>query len=399
MRYIGTFVMLLISAVLLSACNEKQPSALWPPAPNPVASPVISGITPADSAGPGVLDISIQGENFGSSLSQLFVYFGTSQVKVTSVTPTQIVLPRPGIYGDSLTVKVVVQNADLEAKYPNYAVSQIVRSVGDFVQLTTLSSLTGDDSGNVFVAVSNTSSIAEISPQGQTTQYATYPKGLKVISMRVGASHSLYIQCASTKNLYEVPPGGGSATKLFSFLDVMNAFDFDQYGNIYAGGNGKSLNIVKTDNSVSRGPDYSGYNVLDVRVYNGYLYVLANNVSSDSTMPSGVFRHQILSTTGSLGPQEVVLEWANTGNYAGSTFNGFSFASDGTMYITTDNTDPILMVSPDRSSVRSLYQGILPSPGTGITWSGSNICYILGGTDMGVTSVATGKTGVQVSAR
>lgn len=392
MKSFASIVAFLTVVISLSGCSEKQPAALWPPAPNTVPSPQITGLNPPDTAGPGVLDIAINGENFGTSPSQLFVYFGTSLVNVTSVTPTQITLPRPTVYGDSITVKVVVQDADLEAKYPNYVVTQVAKSLGGFVPLSVTSAEASDDSGNVYVAIDNSKTIVKVTPDGTMMDYAAYSRTLTIASMRMGSDGTLYIQMAFKKDLYTIPPGGGALTKLLSFSDAMNVFDFDQNGNIYAGGSNKHLNIAHTDNSIATGPDYSGYNVIAVRVYDNYLYVLAQNTSSDSTMPSGVFRHQITSANGDLGARELVLDWSTTGDYSASRFNDLTFSSDGYMYIATDNANPILMVSPS-GSMRPLYKGILTPTAAAITWSGSTLYQLMGGDQIGLTSIAMGKSG------
>ena len=88
-----------------------------------------------------------------------------------------------------------------------------------------------------------------------------------------------------------------------------------------------------------------------VRVFNGYVYLLALNTEPDENNPEmAVWRHQITNASGNIGGKELYLDWAETGDYAESTPEYITFGPDGIMYVATDHESPIFMLNPDGTS-------------------------------------------------
>jgi hypothetical protein len=215
--------------------------------------------------------------------------------------------------------------------------------------------------------------IRRISADGTMSDYATYLTSLTISSMRVAPNGTLYaLMTGSGGEFYSVARGGGNLTKLFGFLENMTSFDFDQNGVVYAGGANKTIDIVQAT-TVAKGPSYSTYSIMTVRVFQDYVYVLA--VGGTAT---GVYRHQILG--GALGTQEQVFLWSATGDYAASKPKDLTFSATGDIYIATDKSvDPILLVYYSYSTgtvtgMRPLYKNLITTAVGGLTWT-RNILY------------------------
>lgn len=306
----------LFIVALLSGCVESTIPSGWPPAANSVASPIITSISPADSATGGVLNIAINGSNFGTSIDQCSVYFGIEPGIITSITSNQIVTLRPITYGANISTRVVIQLAD-DVAQKNYTIKRVVTPLAVFPAASTAASNTAiasDTSGNVYVAFINVRDttgaykvIRKISLSGTLSDYATYPPSLSISYLRVGSNGTLYAMVGSSGDLYSVGPGGGSLTKLFSFSENVSCFDIDQNRYFYAGSlSGSTINIVQST-TVVKGPSYADFTIRALRVFQNYVFVLAEAGTSDTIHIGGVFRHQILG--GTLGPQESILPW------------------------------------------------------------------------------------------
>ncbi len=397
-----TFV---IIVALLSGCVDNIIPPGWPPAANPVASPVITSISPADSAIGGVLDITINGSNFGTTVDQCSVYFGIEPGIITNFTSNQIVMLRPLTYGETISTRVVVQLADDVAQI-KYKIKRVVTPLGTFPGSTLSNTIASDTSGNVYVAVISARDstgtykvIRKISTNGIMSDYATYSTSLTISCMRIVPNGTLYaLMTGSDGEFHSVARGGGNLTKLFGFLENMTCFDFDQNGVIYAGGTSgtnKTIDIVQAT-SVAKGPSYVNYNILAVRVFQNYVYVLA--VGGTTT---GVYRHQI--SGGTLGTQEQVLLWSTSGDYATSKVKDLTFSANGNMYIATDKSvDPILLVYYSTGTVtgmRPLYKNLITTAVGGLTWTGNILYERVMSSDPSIVAIDMGNSGAPYYSR
>ncbi|MCX6121248.1 MAG: IPT/TIG domain-containing protein [Ignavibacteriales bacterium] len=393
MKIYIAIIALVISIVLLSGCVDNTIPPGWPPETNPVASPVITSISPADSAVGGVLDITINGSNFGAAIDQCVVYFGTETGVMTSFTSNKIVARRPVTYGESVSTRVVVLLAD-DVAQKNYKIKKVVSPFATFPGAALSNTIASDNSGNIYLAFtsvhdsSNTNRvIRRLTPNGANpivSDYALHPVGLTVSCMRVAPNGTIYLlMTGSGGEFHSIPPGGGSSTKLFGFQKNMLCFDFGQDGTIYAGGpidTKNAINIVPPGSTTfTAGPSYPKHIIRALRVFSNYVYVLAEVAKTDTINVQGVYRHLI--SGGSLGAQELVLAWSATGDYANSKFKDLTFSANGDIYIATDkNSDPILLVNYNSSSnavtgMRSLYKNLITTGSCGgLTWTG-NIIY------------------------
>jgi hypothetical protein len=118
-------------------------------------------------------------------------------------------------------------------------------------------------------------------------------------------------------------------------------------------------------------------------------------VALSDPLKGGVWRNQILSAAGEIGPSERVLDWSATGAYSSSAIFDIAFAADGDLFIATDrDPDPVLVVHPDGTR-ESLYPGYLTAPATSLAWGNGNYLYINKSDQFhqGVVRVIIGKNG------
>ena len=163
-------------------------------------------------------------------------------------------------------------------------------------------------------------------------------------------------------------------------------------GVIYAGGTSgtnKTIDIVQAT-TVAKGPSYADYNIMAVRVFQNYVYVLA--VGGNTT---GVYRHQI--SGGTLGTQEQVLLWNTTGDYAASKVKDLTFSANGDMYIATDRSvDPILLVYYSTGTVtgmRPLYKNLITTAVGRLTWTGNILYERVISTNPSIVAIDMGNSG------
>lgn len=351
-------------------CEMEAPTNLWKTRPQGGPTPVIDRIEPEGGATPGVLEIKIIGQNFDPIPERNFVYFGPKLAQFISVSPETIRVYRPDISGDSISVTVVVQGAVEFARKP-YRIDPVYASLGVFEASERIYTVEADKEGNVYVYLS-TQVVKKLTPDGssETVGTTSSPFGIAT-DMRFGPDGYLYMQQRNNKSLHRMPPGGGEfELKYKQWPSAVNYIDFDENGNLYAAGKKTSVYVLRPDGSIETVADYKNFEVLAVRVHGGYVYFLA--LAQVPGVPSGIYRNPIQSTNGALGPSELVLDWSTTGAWASSKFTDIVFSTLGDMYISTDSSDPILVVKRDGSQV-PLYKGIVKSQALELAWSGNNL--------------------------
>jgi len=366
-----------------SGCDYEIPPAIYPTASKP--DPVITAVVP-DSAFGGVTTITIQGRNFAPTSGLNFVYFGRGEAVILSCSETELRVVRPLSIGDTATIRVAVRDAFGTASVGPY---KLERGIVDVGGLGWVFSLALDASENLYAATER--AVVKISPSGKKETVSRLP--FRVASaIRTLPDGSLYVQRDDNKLLYFVPAGGGDPVELLFHKKKVSVFDLDENGNLFAGGLGNG--IVFTDpvakTSVTIGDFYAGLTLKAVRVVGGYLYVAV-----DDPEKGGVWRNQILSANGELGPSERILDWASTGVYSSSAIFDMAFASDGDLFVATNrDPDPVLIVHTD-GTMESLYPGYLEAPATSLVWGNGNYLYVNKSDQFhqGVVRVIIGKNG------
>jgi hypothetical protein len=101
--------------------------------------------------------------------------------------------------------------------------------------------------------------------------------------------------------------------------------------------------------------------------------------------PETITRHQILDANGSVGStEETILDMSTLGSSLSTrTIRQISFASDGTIYLGSTTSDPMLVVTPMTvipQEVDYFYKGIIPKcTKYSACWGSGTILYLIGG--------------------
>ena len=351
-------------AALLGGCEYDIPASIYQGAG--AAGPVVQSVSPESAAG-GVTQIRIRGEHFSADPAGNFVYFGQKAATVLGASEQELLVIRPLDLSGTVTLQVAVAGAFGMSRYGPFLVEQGISEIGEFEQVY---SIALDAAENLYAAVDKPmKTVMRVATDGTVTEYGTLDFK-NAPCMRVGPEGYLYIQKNDSKSLYRIPAGGGAAEEFLMHKKKVSYFDFDENGNIFAGGEGDGLCATKPDGSASvLAGDYVDRVIRAVRVYQDFVYVCVSEPA-----PVGIWRNRILSADGQLGDNEQVLEFS--GPLAGCMINDITFGEDGDLYVATDrDPDPVLVLHPD-GTLETLYPGYLESPATQVCWGNGNYLYM-----------------------
>jgi hypothetical protein len=379
--------------LLINGCKMDTAEPIWEqPFTNP-PTPKITNVIPAEAAA-GVSRITINGENFADESGTNVVYFDNTPTEVISSTSTSIVVRRPNIATDSAVIKVVSNQALSAVKYSPYKVELVMEQYGNFTENIVLSVVAADNMENLYVIEGV--NIHKISPDGEKSVFATANR--VSFDAKLGPDGNLYL-LGSNRAVDKVDLATGEVSRWIQLPSGRNVRfgDFDDNGNFYAGGSKTDLIVVEPNLNVKpTAGNYTGYDILAVRAFNNYVYVVAKK--SGSTDTSKIYRHQI-DASGNLGTQELVLDMKITGDLSSRTITGLTFSTDGIMYLATDAENPIITFNPADGSIDFLYKDILHPYCKSFCWGAGNFIYMINGDsttgeEWTVYRVNTGTTGI-----
>ncbi len=357
--------------LLVSSCSNPKNGSLYNPNISVKPQPIISSVTPAGSAFAGMDTIVITGTNYSTTLAENTVFFNTSSAALLSSTSTQITLVAPLVVKDSVAIRVNVFGADLFSNTFQYKLTAGIATFGNLGSSETATSLLTDNSGNPYVGFANNgleAGILKYTPAGVRSTYAPATAGVSFwSSLKMGPGGYIY-GARNVRALYRFSPGGGSSAALWTQIagTTLTDFDFDQSGNLWAGGNNSNIYQIAQDKTVSQYPFVGA--VHSVRVYNGYLYFSAKTDAGEK-----VWRAQISSS--GLGTPEIYFDFASA--YPASAAAVITFSSDGILYIGTDSTTGIVVVNPDKSysAPFAAYKSLYAPTFFSLAWGAANDLY------------------------
>lgn len=359
------------------SCSYDGPTDVYNPDETGNATPEITSIEPAALALAQYTQVKISGKNFGSGLDSSLsniVYFNNKKGTIISESQTEIVVVPPDISGDEITIKISVPGAFELAEFQNYRIELLSVKSDAFIPTDQILAIAVDANENLYAAIKDRLiTIYKIEPGKQKAEYGTLP--FPVISeMKVGPNNELYFQI-TTKDLYKLSAEGGKAEKYVTLPQKVKYFDFDENQNIYSGGTKSGVFRITSDGNYTEVGSMADFDITSIRVFSGYVHFSAYYKGDDTSVPSsGVWKSQILSD-GNLAETELVYDWSESDSFSESKIGTLTFATDGTMFIGSDNEDnPIAVVYPDGSS-EALYSGLLSTKTVQFVWGNTNILY------------------------
>lgn len=384
MRILSLFrIILPISLVMFSCEDPNYPENIWDEDDQGNASPSISSVEPEGSAFAGIDTLTINGQNFSENTSANLVYFNNMLGNVISATSTSLRVVTPNLVSDSVQIRVAVQGAFLFADHSSlYTLTAAVSDYGPFDQFTDIFSLDLDRDENLIVSMDGSPN-AEFWIVDTNQDSAVWSGALaKGSGMKLGPTGSVYF-VNYQRYLYKDEQGTPKEnTEIFKRLNG-NAtdLDFDSNGNLFAGGTGSTIDVVDINDDggltsgITEAKNLDTLDILSLRVFNDYLYVLTTTVASDQA----IYKMQILDDSGSLGDLELVFDWSAYTNKLSSALC-FTLSEAGDLFVGSDSDDqPLTYIQNGNAS--GFYSSILTAPISYMAWGNSNYLYLINKTE------------------
>jgi hypothetical protein len=374
------YFILSASLIVISACDYDAGPQVWNPKETYQADPTITSVDPDGSVFSDAMEIRIIGDNFLSDKEKNVVYFDTEKATVISASKTELVVVRPKIIGDAITVKVTVDGALKVAKFSPYKIYQIVSEYSTFGPTSQLLGLSVDLNEILFTFAQG-GYLYNVNAEGSRTMIyqASF---VQAKSLQLGPHGLLYFNNRSKgkAQLTTVSFAGGVfEEKLFCTIPkACDYFDFDQNGGIYSAWKNTGMYYTDPELVSKEVSAFVDYDVRAIRVFDGYVYVSAAYTGkSTTTAKKGIYRAQITnSATGELGSVETYFDWNNSGEFTAVDPGALTFTEDGDALIGTENANPIFTIHPD-GSAGPLYSGLLPPAVSWIYWGNGNYFYYI----------------------
>ena len=371
-----------ISLLVFSCEDPNYPENIWDEDDQGNASPSISSVEP-EAAFAGIDTLTISGQNFSENTSENLVYFNNMLGEVVNATTTSLSVVTPNLVSDSVQIRVAVQGAFLFADHSSlYTLTAAVLDYGPFDQFTDIFSLDLDRDENLIVSMDGTPN-AEFWIVDTNQDSAVWSGALaKGSGMKLGPTGSVYF-VNYQRFLYKDEQGTPKEnSEIFKRLNG-NAtdLDFDSYGNLFVGGAGSTVDVVDINDDdgltsgVTEAKNLDTLDILSLKVFNDYLYVLTTTVTSDQA----IYKMQILDDSGSLGDLELVFDWSAYTNKLSSALC-FTLSESGDLFVGSDSDDqPLTYIQ--NGNARGFYSSILTAPISYMAWGNSNYLYLINKTE------------------
>ena len=376
-------ILLGFSIFILSCEEPDAPDSVWDENDQGGSTPIVSSVEPAQGAFAGIDTLTITGQYFSDNISENLVYFNGMLGNVVEATSTTIGVVPPNLVSDSVQISVAVQGAFVFGKYENlYTLSAAVLEYGPFDQFTDIYSLDLDRQENVIVSM-NATPDAQFWIVDTNQDSAVWSSALaKASGMKMGPTGSVYF-VNYQRFLYRDEQGTEKEnTEIFKRLNG-NAtdLDFDENGNLFVGGTGSTIDHVDIYNEdgltdgVTEAKNLDTLDIISLKVFNNFLYVLTATVSSDQAL----YKIPILDNTGVLGDLELVFDWSNYTNYEASALC-FTLSESGDIFIGSDwSSQPLTIIQ--NGSAGGFYNTILTAPIIYMAWGNENYLYVINKTE------------------
>lgn len=362
------WILLLALGCMMSYCSKTDTDSLYDSSKQYNPNPAISSVNPTDSALSGAVPIILNGQNFSTIKDNNFVYFGKTKCTILSASANELIFQSPTITGDSLTLQVAVLGALNFSNMVKYKLLPTVIKIGLFSSQSEFYSITCDKNENLYILNGFSKNIQKVTPDGQTIDLPALSMGSSTC-MQVGPGDFLYA-VRGTKIISRIPLAGGKDVKWITAPITINAFDFGDQQQMYAGGKADDLYVITKEGVASIAAEYKSITINAVRVCNGYVYVVGLD---RTTSKQTVWRNRIESAT-QLAAREAFFDWSTS---IGTIYSIISMTADidGTIYLGTDDPKSVYIVRTDQT-FGPLYEGMFTPSTYDMAWGTENFLYI-----------------------
>ena len=376
-------ILLGFSIFILSCEEPDAPDSVWDENDQGGSTPIVSSVEPAQGAFAGIDTLTITGQYFSDNMSENLVYFNGMLGNVVEATSTTIGVVPPNLVSDSVQISVAVQGAFVFGKYENlYTLSAAVLEYGPFDQFTDIYSLDLDRQENLVVSL-NATPDAQFWIVDTDQDSAVWSSSLaKASGMKMGPTGSIYF-VNYQRFLYKDEQGTDKEdTEIFKRLNG-NAtdLDFDENGNLYVGGTGSTIDLVDIYNEggltdgVSEAKNLDTLDIIALKVFNNFLYVLTTTVTSDQA----IYKIPILDNSGTLGELELVFDWSSYTNKEAFALC-FALSESGDILVGSDWTSqPLTIIQNGFAS--GFYSSVLTAPIVYMAWGSGDYLYVINKTE------------------
>ena len=384
MKFFSLDKILLVFFIFFFSCEEPDaPDSIWDGNDQGGTTPIVSGVEPPQGAFAGIDTIMITGQHFSPDVSENLVYFNGMLGNVVSATSILISVVPPNLVSDSVQISVAVQGAFVFGKYENlYTLRAAVVEYGPFDQFTDIYSLDLDRQENLIVSL-NATPDAQFWIVDTDQDSAVWSSSLaKASGMKMGPTGSIYF-VNYQRFLYKDEQGTPKEnTEIFKRLNG-NAtdLDFDENGNLFLGGTGSTIDLVDIYNDggltdgVSEAKNLDTLDIISLKVYDNFLYVLTTTVTSDQS----IYKMPILDNSGALGDLELVFDWSDYTNKEALALC-FALSEAGDILVGSDwASQPLTIIQNGFAS--GFYSSILTAPIVYMAWGNENYLYVINKTD------------------
>ncbi len=386
-NFLSAIISITILLGLIGCEDPDYPDSLWDPNQEVNSDPVISQVVPANMTGytpaasgtqtySGVGEITLIGENFSDQISDNLVFFNSTKGEILDATTTDLTVLVPNIEGDSIQVKVSTLGAYL---YSNtiapFKLMPVYGEIGGFIDADDINAVACDTAENVFASVKK--DIFSIAPDSTdiSSDYASFSAS-GATAMRFGPGGYLYF--VQTFAMFRIGPAGASDPTWLSLFPrnlILKDLDFDQYGHLYTSGSTGDIYRVDTDTKTATlEATLDSVKVAGLKVFQNDLYLAGKYFGSDSSaIQEGVWKLPI-AADGTLGAEELVLDWFS---YTGKTFEnitGITFAADGKLFLSANGGSALTVMTTD-GILQPFYQLVLSTPINKIVWGTGDFLY------------------------
>ena len=373
---IKSVLAILLIPFAFTACNEEPPPSIFDQIDQSNPPVIITAIAPLDSALAGVGELTITGENFSPDPALNQVFFESTVAEVIAATETQLVIKTPNLISNFIQVKAASFGSRLFSNIVTYKLNPAVQAFGTLEEpgedIVLAFGLAVDLAENVFTSIQGDNlkgiapKIKSIAPDGATAAFAE-TSFLKANNLKMGPGNTLYAAAASGRLRVLSTFVGGTESRFVSLPGPPQDFDFDANGNIWLAIL-NAIHLVKPDGSRLQIDSYP-VNLLSVRVYDGFVYVVGGTDTE-----AKIWRSEIQGE--SLGAQQVVLEVTNAGWLEGASVLSFTFSENGDLYLGTTNTNGIFIYRTDGTH-EILYPGLIEPNVSALSWGEGQFLYAL----------------------